>query len=47
MSRTEIVNRIDELEMSLHGDETDDETRGEVLDEIADLEEQLADIDGE
>lgn len=41
MSRQEIENRIGELEDSLMGDETDDDTRGDALDEIARLVEQL------
>lgn len=41
MTEQEIENRIGELEDSLCGDQTDDDTRGDVLDEIAKLEEQL------
>ncbi|WP_236183327.1 hypothetical protein [Pseudomonas juntendi] len=44
MSKQEIEKRIGELEDSLKGDETDDDTRGEVLDEIAKLEEQLDEV---
>lgn len=43
MNRRQIEERLDELEMSLRGDETDDETRADVLDEIAELEGQLED----
>jgi hypothetical protein len=43
MSEKEINNRLEELEMSLNGDETDDDTRSDVLDEIAELESRLPD----
>lgn len=41
MTKEQIQERLDELEMSLRGDETDDDTRADVLDEIAELEGQL------
>lgn len=41
MTKEQIQDRLDKLEMSLRGDETDDDTRADVLDEIAELEEQL------
>lgn len=41
MTTQQIHTRIDELEMSLNGDETDDDTRGNILDEIAELESRL------
>lgn len=44
MTKEQIQDRLDELEMSLHGDETDDDTRADILDEIADLEGQLEDL---
>ncbi|HCF5745552.1 TPA: hypothetical protein ACLG1P_001270 [Pseudomonas aeruginosa] len=44
MIRAQIEDRLDVLEMSLRGDETDDDTRADVLDEIAELEEQLEEL---
>lgn len=44
MSKQEIEDRIGTLEMSLNGDETDDDTRGDILEEIAELEEQLEEL---
>ena len=38
MTTQQICARIDHLEMSLNGDETDDDTRADILDEIAELE---------
>jgi hypothetical protein len=43
MNEQAINNRLEELEMSLNGDETDDETRADILDEIAELESRLPD----
>lgn len=40
-TKAQIEQRLEDLELSLNGDETDDDTRADVLDEIADLEEQL------
>ena len=41
MTQQQIYTRLDQLEMSLNGDDTDDDTRAETLDEIADLESRL------
>jgi hypothetical protein len=41
MTEQEIHNRLEELEMALKGDETDDDTRADILDEIAELESRL------
>ncbi|WP_338924339.1 hypothetical protein V0M98_32520 (plasmid) [Pseudomonas silesiensis] len=43
MNEQAINNRLDELEMSLNGDETDDDTRADILDEIAELKARLPD----
>ena len=43
MTAEQIQDRLDKLEMSLKGDETDDDTRADILDEIAELEAQLED----
>lgn len=40
-TKAQIEQRLEDLELSLNGDETDDDTRADVLDEIAVLEEQL------
>lgn len=42
MTKHQIFARLDQLEMSLHGDETDDDIRADILDEIAELESRLA-----
>lgn len=42
MTQQQIYARLDQLEMSLNGDDTDDDTRADILDEIADLESRLA-----
>lgn len=42
MTKAHIYARLDQLEMSLNGDQTDDSTRADVLDEIAELERQLS-----
>lgn len=42
MTQQQIYARLDQLEMSLNGDATDDDTRADILDEIADLESRLA-----
>lgn len=44
MTKQEIYDRLDELEMSLDGDNTDDATRADVLDEIAELEGKLEEM---
>lgn len=44
MTVEQIQDRLDELEMSLNGDETDDDTRADILDEIAELEGRLEDL---
>lgn len=41
MTQEQIYARLDQLEMSLNGDETDDDTRANILDEIAELESRL------
>lgn len=41
MTAEQIQYRLDKLEMSLKGDETDDDTRADILDEIAELEAKL------
>lgn len=41
MTKEQIEDRLNVLEMSLHGDETDDDTRADILDEIAELEDLL------
>ena len=41
MTIKQIHDRLDHLEMSLNGDDTDDDTRADVLDEIAELEGRL------
>lgn len=43
MTAEQIQDRLDKLEMSLKGDETDDDTRADILDEIAELEAKLED----
>lgn len=42
----DIIERIEELEMSLDGENTDDDTRGDILEEIAALEEIMEDLKG-
>ncbi|WP_009397333.1 hypothetical protein [Pseudomonas bharatica] len=42
MSQQQIYARLDQLEMSLNGNDTDDDTRADILNEIADLESRLA-----
>lgn len=42
MTKQQLHARLDQLEMSLNGDDTDDDTRADILDEIADLESRLA-----
>lgn len=44
MTEEQIQERLGELEMSLRGDETDDDYRADVLDEISELEGQLEDL---
>ncbi len=43
MTAEQIQDRLDKLEMALKGDETDDDTRADILDEIAELEAKLED----
>ena len=42
MTQQQIYARLDQLEMSLNGDDTDDDTRADILDEISALESRLA-----
>jgi hypothetical protein len=42
--KAQIEQRLEDLELSLNGDETDDDTRADVLDEIAELEDQLKEL---
>lgn len=39
MTLEQIDSRLHDLEMALNGDNTDDDTRADILDEIAELEE--------
>lgn len=41
MNPQEIYNELETLELSLDGDNTDDDTRSDILDRIAELEEML------
>ena len=41
MTKDQIIDKLDELEMSLGGDEMNDDDRADILDEIAELEEIL------
>lgn len=44
MNYQDALQRIHFLESCLKGEETDDDTRGEILDEIASLEERLEEL---
>lgn len=47
MTQQQIYARLDQLEMSLNGDDTGDDTCADILDEIADLERRLARVGNE
>lgn len=45
MDKQELLQRLEDLELSLDGDNTDDDTRADILDEIAEIESELEELE--